>query len=128
MKILITKSSSTELCKIYDSGTKSISFIEIGSTEAFAGGFTPACHFIAKKTTPQLLSGESFIIEQFRAATFVNLLSKIHCILNAKLLDYNLGQKVGDKLTKLSKVGFLWNVLQLIFCNFLPKKKSKFGF
>ena len=28
---------------------------------------------------------------------------------------YNLGQKVGDKL------GFSMNVLQLLFCNFLPK-------
>ena len=34
---------------------------------------------------------------------------------------YNLGQKIGDKFTKLSKLGFSMNVLQLTFCNFLPK-------
>ena len=33
----------------------------------------------------------------------------------------NLGQKVGDKFTKLSKTGFSMNCLQLIFCNFLTK-------
>ena len=33
----------------------------------------------------------------------------------------NLGQKVVDKFMKLSKIGFLWNILQLIFCDFLSK-------
>ena len=36
-------------------------------------------------------------------------------------LHYNRGQRDGDKFTKLSKTGFLWTVLQLIFCGVLPK-------
>ena len=37
------------------------------------------------------------------------------------LISCNLGQKVGYKFTKLSKLIFFWNVLQLIFCEFLTK-------
>ena len=33
----------------------------------------------------------------------------------------NLGQKVGDKFTKLSKTGFPMECFTLIFCNFLQK-------
>ena len=36
-------------------------------------------------------------------------------------LPYDLGQNVADIFTKLSKKVFLWNVLELIFCNFLRK-------
>ena len=39
----------------------------------------------------------------------------------------NLGHWVVDKLAKLSKIYSLWNVLQLIFCEILPKA-TKFGF
>ena len=35
--------------------------------------------------------------------------------------NYNLRQKVLDKLTKLGKIYFIWNVLLLIFCEILPK-------
>ena len=41
-------------------------------------------------------------------------------LINMKLRE-NFGENVGDKFTKLSKTGYLWNVLQLIFCNFLAK-------
>ena len=34
---------------------------------------------------------------------------------------HNLGEKVGDKFTKLSKLGFSMEFLRLTFCNFLPK-------
>ena len=34
------------------------------------------------------------------------------------------GQMVGDKFKKLSKKVFLWNVLQLICCNFTEKHKN----
>ena len=37
-------------------------------------------------------------------------------------IPYNLGQKVVDIFTKLTKQFFLWNVLQLMFGNFLRKK------
>ena len=43
-------------------------------------------------------------------------------------LFHNLGLKVGDKLMKLSKIGFLWNVVQLLFCDFLPKKRQNMAF
>ena len=39
---------------------------------------------------------------------------------------YNPGQMAVKKLTKLSEIGFLWNVLQLILCEFLTKA-SKFS-
>ena len=35
---------------------------------------------------------------------------------------YNLGQAVVDKYV------FLWNILKLIFCNFMPQNVTKFGF
>ena len=39
---------------------------------------------------------------------------------------YNLGEKVVDKLMKLSKKDCLWDVLQLIFYKILPESKFSF--
>ena len=38
----------------------------------------------------------------------------------------NIGQDVVEKFTKLCKINFLWNVLQITFCNFLAQI-SKFA-
>ena len=40
----------------------------------------------------------------------------------------NLGQKVGDKFTKLSKIGFSMECFTADFLQFFTKKTSKFGF
>ena len=44
----------------------------------------------------------------------------------SKDLFYNPGQNFVNKFTKLSKIGFLSNVLQLIFCELLTKA-ANFG-
>ena len=38
----------------------------------------------------------------------------------------NIGQEVVEIFTKLCKINFLWNVLQITFCNFLAQI-SKFA-
>ena len=43
------------------------------------------------------------------------------------VFSYNFGQNIVGKFMKLSKVCFLWNVLQLTFCNFLTQL-SKLAF
>ena len=40
---------------------------------------------------------------------------------------FNRGQRIVDKFTKLSKIGLLWNVLQLIF-RYLLAQMLKFAF
>ena len=43
------------------------------------------------------------------------------CRFQNRNLTYNLGQKVGDKLTKLSKIGFSMECFTADFCDFLQK-------
>ena len=50
----------------------------------------------------------------------LDLILQIKCYQN-KAEAYNLGQKAGGKFTKLSKIHFSMECLQLTFCNFLPK-------
>ena len=41
---------------------------------------------------------------------------------------YNLGQKVGDKLTKLSKIGFSTEFFTAEFLRFFTKKRQNLAF
>ena len=42
--------------------------------------------------------------------------------------DYNLGQKVGEKFTKLSKTSFSMKCFAAAFLHFFLQKTSKLGF
>ena len=44
------------------------------------------------------------------------------------LINHNLGQKVGDKFTKLSKISFFMECFTNDFLRFFTEKTSKFGF
>ena len=42
--------------------------------------------------------------------------------------DYNLGQRVGDKFTKLSKIGFSMKCFTADFLEFFTKKRQNLAF
>ena len=49
---------------------------------------------------------------------------KVYCAVPLTLFRYNLGQNVGDKLTKLSKIGFPMECFTADFLRFFTKKRQ----
>ena len=47
---------------------------------------------------------------------------------NSKIKYYNLGQKFGDKLTKLNKIGFSMECFTADFFRFFPEKRQNLAF
>ena len=83
------------------------------------------------KTSPQ--NSKHFTIN-ITSSNIVELrhhkVSCFHQILSFKELEnaYNLGQKVGDKFTKLSKIGFSMECFAADFLQFFTKKGQNLAF
>ena len=89
----------------------------------------------------RFLEIEKHFIESFftRDAVLVfNIMTKCNCLSTYKFseytiqgnqfLRYNLGQKVGDKFTKLSKIGFSVECFTADFLQFFNKKRQNLTF